>query len=486
MSTSRRFLRNTSVLIVANALQPVLSFYLVVTISRLLNVDGLGAYSTVFNYQAIFQICAGFGLKNLLTRNVAQQHDSLWRYLWHGSLIVLPFALLSMASLIGLTAALDYSPTVFAATVVVSLSLLAAALADVCEGVLAGIERLHIVGYSAVLENIIRVVVSLIVLFNGFGLLAVVWVFVASKFVKAVFYYWYIHHSVAPFPGATERRTFGDWRSTRQLIRDARVFALTMICVTVYWKIDVSLLSKLAGLEAVGIYSAAYRFLMIMLVVVDSFVNSLFPIISNYYHAGGATGGNFDFACKKGMQILLVMILPVVLTLALLAPQIIALIYGAKYAAATPVLQILIWAVAPYAVSQIFAYALVASNNQRYDFFVNAASMSTYIVLNWFLIQRFGYLGAAWAAVLSIMVYVALQVPFVFRRVLKFKLKQLWLGGFKLAAAAGGMAAFIRALPQMEIWLLVPLAGLVYLSTLLLLRVFSPADWQLARRGLKA
>jgi len=486
MSIARRFLRNTSVLIVANALQPLLSFYLVVTISRLLNVDGLGAYSTVFNYQAIFQICAGFGLKNLLTRNVAQQHDSLWRYLWRGSLIVLPFALLGMAGLIGLTAALDYNPLVLEATVAVSLSLVAAALADVCEGVLAGIERLHIVGYSAVLENIIRVVASLMVLFNGFGLLALAWVFVASKFVKAAFYYWYIHRAVAPFPGAKQRREFGDWRSIRRLLRDARIFALTMICVTIYWKIDVSLLSKLAGLEAVGIYSAAYRFLMIMLVVVDSFVNSLFPIISNYYHASGAAGGNFDFACKKAMQLLLVIVLPVVLTLALLAPQIIALIYGAKYAAAAPVLQILIWVVAPYAVSQIFAYALVASNNQRYDFFVNAASMITNMALNWFLIQRFGYLGAAWAAVLSILVYVALQAPFVFRQVLKFELKPLWLGGVKLLAAAGSMAAFIVALPQIKIWLLAPLAAVVYLSALLLLRVFSPADWQLARRGLKS
>ncbi|MCG3121279.1 MAG: hypothetical protein ALAOOOJD_04316 [bacterium] len=485
MSTLRRLFRNTSVLIIANALQPILSFYLIVTISRVLQVDGLGAYSTVFNYQAIFQIFAGFGLKNLLTRNVAQQHDSLWRYLWRGSLIVLPFALLSMFGLIALTAVLDYSPLVFWATVVVSLSLLAAALADVCEGVLAGIERLHIVGYSAVLENVLRVIVSLFFLFKGDGLLALVGVFVVSKFIKAAFYYWYIHRYVSPFPGKILRTETGIWRSLRQLIGQARVFALTMMCVTIYWKIDVSLLSKMAGLEAVGIYSAAYRFLMIMLVVVDSFVNSLFPIISNYYHTTGAAGGNFDFACKKGLQLLLVMILPVVLCLSLLAPQIIELIYGAKYAAAAPVLQILIWVVAPYAVSQIFAYALVASNNQRYDLFVNAVSMLTNVILNWFLIGRWGYLGAAWAAVMAILVYVALQVPFVFRQVLKFEPKSLWLGGVKLLAAAGSMAVFLASFPQLKIWFLLPLALLIYLSALLLVRVFSQADWLLASRLLK-
>jgi len=485
MSTLRRFFRNTSVLIAANALQPILSFYLVVTISRVLNVDGLGAYSTVFNYQAIFQIFAGFGLKNLLTRNVAQQQNTLGRYLRQGSLIVLPFSLLSMLGLIALTAMLDYSAPVFWATVVVSLSLIAAALTDVCEGVLAGIERLHIIGYSAVLENILRVVVSLFFLFNGYGLLALAGVFVVSKFVKAAFYYWYIHRYVAPISGRTPRPESGNWLAIWPLIRQARVFALTMMCVTVYWKIDVSILSKIAGMEAVGLYSAAYRFLMIMLVVVDSFVNSLFPIISNYYHAAGATGGNFDFACRKGLQLLLVLILPAALSLSLLAPQIIELIYGAKYAGAAPVLRILIWVVVPYAVSQIFAYALVASNNQRYDLFVNAASMLTNFALNWWLIERFGYLGAAWAAVLAILVYVALQVPFVFRQLLKFEPKRLWLGGAKLLAAAGSMAAFLASFPQLKIWLLLPLAFFIYLSALLLARVFSQKDWLLAARLLK-
>lgn len=485
MSTLRRLFRNTSVLIIANAIQPVLSFYLVVQISRILNVDGFGAYSTIFNYQAIFQIFAAFGLKNLLTRNVAQQPGEIWRSLWHGSLVVLPISILSLGALIALTAALDYGALVLWATIIVSLSLLAAGLIDVCEGVLAGIERLHIVGYSAVLENIFRVGLSLIALARGHGLLALVWIFVASRFIKAVFYFWYIHRHVAPF---SIRNVRYDWAFARQLLRQARVFALTMMCVTVYWKVDISILSKVRGLDDVGLYSAAYRFLMLALVVVDSFVNSLFPIISNYFHAassGGRAGGQFELACKKGLQLLLVLTLPLALTLSLLADQIILLIYGAKYAGAISVLRILIWVVVPYAASQIFAYALVASNNQRYDLLVNAVSMAASIVLNWFLIDRFGYMGAAVAAVISIQIYVALQLPFVFPKVLKFDGKKLWLGAIKVFAAAGLMAGFILTFSQVKIWFLLPLSGLIYIISLLVVRAFSRQDLMLAMRVLK-
>ncbi len=487
MSTLQRFFRNTSVLILANALQPVLSFYLIVTISRTLQVEGLGSYATVFNYQAIFQIISAFGLKNLLTRNVAQQPEELWRYLRHGSVIALPFSLLSMLVLIALTAVLQYGDAVWWATVIVSLSLLAAALCDVCEGVLAGIERLHIVGYSAVLENAWRVVFSLIALWQGFGLLALVWVFVVCRFARVAFYYWYLHRYVAK-PEHDERVRF-DPAFAARIVGQARVFALTMICVTIYWKVDVSILSKVRGMDEVGLYSAAYRFLMLALVVVDSFVNSLFPIISNYYRisnsAAGQTSNQFELACKKGLHVLLVLTLPVALMLSLLAPQVVSLIYGAKFADAVPILRILIWVVVPYAASQIFAYALVASNNQRYDLFVNAVSMLASIALNWVLIQQFGYLGAAWAALGAVFIYVALQAPFVFRRIIKFESRPLWLGGIKLAAAAICMAGVLVFFSKIQIWFLMPLAFFIYLLAVLAVRVFSKQDFLLASRFLR-
>lgn len=483
MSTLQRFFRNTSVLILANALQPVLSFYLIVTISRKLQVEGLGTYATVFNYQAIFQIISAFGLKNLLTRNVAQQPEEMWRYLRHGSVIALPFSLLSMLLLVALVATLQYGNVVLWATVIVSLSLLAAALCDVCEGVLAGIERLHIVGYTAVLENALRVLFSLIALWQGFGLLALVWVFVACRFARAGFYYWYLQrHTAKPVHAG---RFHFDPAFARRIVGQARVFALTMICVTIYWKVDISILSKMRGMDDVGLYSAAYRFLMLAMVVVDSFVNSLFPIISHYYHAANPAVNQFELACKKGLQVLLVLILPVAVMLSLLAPQLIALIYGDAFMEAVPVLRILIWVVVPYAASQIFAYALVASNNQRYDLFVNAVSMAASIVLNVLMIQRFGYLGAAWAALGAIFIYVALQAPFVFRHVIKFESKPLWRGGLKLLAAAACMATVLALFPGIQIWFLMPLAFFIYLLALLVVRLFSKQDWALATRLLK-
>jgi len=467
MSASRRLFKNTATLIIANGLQPVLSFYLVVTITRALGVDGLGAYSTVFNYQAIFQIFAGFGLKNLLTRDLAQKTGETGRYLLHGTLVALPFSLLSVAAMIALMALLGYDAEIFQASVILSFSLLAAGVIDVCEGVVSGAERLDFIGYTALIENFLRVAISLACLWQGFGLLALVWIFTALRFARVLLYLIFIFRHFSPL------RFTLDWTFAKNLARNARVFAATMACVTIYWKVDVSLLSKFGSMEDVGIYTAAYRFFMLSMVLVDSFVNSLFPMISNFFQESGEA---FERACKKSLQILLVVTVPVALAFSLFAEPIILLVYKAKLAAAIPVLRWLIWALVPYAISQVFAYALVASNNQRYDFFVNAGSMVANIILNWFLIQRFGYLGAVYAALIAICIYVFLQLPYVLTLVLHFNWKTALIGAGKVAGAAAAMAAFAILFKSINFFGLLPLAFLVYLTMLFALRVFSRDD----------
>ncbi len=475
MSASRRLFKNTATLIIANGLQPLLSFYLVITIARLLGVDGLGAYSTIFNYQAIFQILAGFGLKNLLIRDLAQKPGETGRYLLHGALVTLPFSLLSMAAMIALMMVLGYEESLFEASVILSLSLVAAALIDICEGVVAGAERLDFIGYTAIVENFLRVVISLICLWQGLGLLALVWTFTALRFTRVMLYLIFIFRQFAPLKFKL------DLAFAKNLALNARVFAATMACVTIYWKVDVSLLSKFGSMEDVGMYTAAYRFFMLSMVLVDSFVNSLFPMISNFFQASGEA---FERACKKSLQVLLVVTVPITLAFSLFAEPIILLVYGAKLAAAVPVLRWLIWALIPYAVSQIFAYALVASNNQRYDFFVNAASMAANIVLNWFLIQRYGYMGAVGAALIAICTYVVLQLPFVLTRVLHFNWKTLAAGVLKVAGAAAAMAAFISLFKSITFWGAFPLSFLIYLTALLALRVFSRSDLAILYRVL--
>lgn len=476
MSTVKRLFKNTSILVLANGLQPVISFYLVIAISREMGVEGLGAYSTIFNYAAIFQIIAGFGLRSLLTREIAQNSETTQRYLAAASMIAVLFAIAGAVFMSLLVSTLSDDPLVIQGTIFVSFSLIAAALADVYEGVISGFERLSQIGYASLAENLARVGVSVWLLFIGFGIIALVWVYVATRFLKTAYYFFYINRNFA--------RPFGkvDRQFVYALIRQARTFALIVVCVTIYWKADVVMLETMRSSEEAGYYSAAYRFLMITLVLVDSFVNSLFPVISNFFKSSGT---NFEVACRKSLRLLAMVTLPIAVAMSLQAEKIILLFYGADYLPSAKVLKILIWTLVPYGISQIFAYALLASNNQKIDLAVNALSMLSNILLNFVLIPRFGFMGATIAALISIHIYVALQIPFVLQKLIRFEYNVLFGGFARLLLAACFMALFIFLAGKMTVLAVLPLSFLIYAGGVLALRVLPENDRKMVFRLLK-
>lgn len=460
----------------AYGLQPIISFYLIIAISQIMGVEGLGTYRTIFNYVAVFQISAAFGLRSLLTREIAQNKVATHKNLVSSSVIALVFSTISGLAMAILVSLLSDNPNVLEGTIYASLSLIALGLADVYEGVLGGFEKLSFVGYAWLVENVVRVAFSLWLLYTGFGIIALVWVFVITRILKTLCYAYFVKMRFADPFGKV------DWAYTKVLARQAKTFAMITICVTIYWKADVIMIESMRSEEEVGFYSAAYSFLMISLVFVDSFVNSIYPVLANFFKAAQS---QFETACRKALKLLGMATVPISVGFSVEAEKIIALIYGSDFFPSILVLQLLIWTLVPYAISQIFAYALVASNKQKIDLLVNAGSMAANITLNLFLIPKYGFLGATYATLISIHIYVGMQLPFVFPKIIKIPVKTMLNGFVRVAVAAGAMTLTLVFLPEFHVIPRLLIAGLVYLMTLLLCGVFSASDRALVAKVLK-
>jgi O-antigen/teichoic acid export membrane protein len=332
------------------------------------------------------------------------------------------------------------------------------------------------IGYASILENVVRVGLSLALIYNGFGVMALIWVYVVTRYLKPVYYFYYINKNFAKPLGRPQ------WPVIKDLAVQAHTFALITVCVIVYWNADGIMLEAIRSKEEVGYYAAAYRFLLLSLVLVDSFVNSLFPVISNFFKSSGT---NFEVACRKSLRMLGLVTLPVAVAFSLLAEKIILLFYGAHYLPAVKVLRLVIWALVPYGVSQIFAYALVASNNQKIDLGVNALSMVVNLVLNFLLIPRFGFMGAAIATLISISIYVALQIPFVFPKLIKLDYKAIVSGVMRIALAAFVMGIFLFLTRNINLLAVLPLSFLVYAVSAYAFGVISASDQKIVLRLVK-
>lgn len=469
-STLKRFVKNTVILVFAKALQPLITFYLIITISREIGLAGFGAYSTIFKYVPIFGIIAGFGLRNLLTREISQNRHDAQKYVAAGSILALLFAVFSAILMCVSVIFISDNALVLKGVWIASVSLLAIGLADVYEGAISGFEQIKQVGYALLAENLFRVGLSLLLIYFGFGIIAVVIVFVVGRFLRVTYFYLYLKRNFTnPLAGV-------DWKILRRLLRQAQTFALIMLCVTIYWNLDGIMLESMRSAEEVGFYSVAYRFLALSMILVHSYVSSLFPVIANFFKSAKE---HFQTASRKSIRILILATVPIAVLLSFLAEPIIVFLFSETYGASADVLKILIWGLIPYSMTQIFAYALVASDKQKIDLGINVLSMATNAILNFILIPVHGFMGASVATLISIHVYVFLQIPFVIPKVIHVHFDEIVSYGLRILLATGAMALSLFFLEGQSLLLEIPIALVVYLTGLFSLRLINQSDRQL-------
>ncbi len=468
METAKRLTINAIFIMVAKGLQPIISFAMVLAIGRKLGVTAFGIFSTAISLVLIFQIIASFGLRNLITREVAKHRDQVALYIINSLYIAIPLSLIAAALMVIIVNfVLQLDAEAARMTSLLALSLMATAVLECFEGVLAGVEKIKIISYIYLAENIIKVGVCVGLILMGYQLLAVIVVHIVTRYLAVLLYL----PSMMKLGHRTKLKP--DVAFIKQLMKTAYIFALIMVLVTMYWNIDVVFLNNIAGNDAAGIYSGAKRFVLFLITLIQSFFTAFFPVISGLYES---RADQFQYACKKTLQYLMVVTVPIAMIMTLMANKIFYFTFGPGFEQSASVLKILIWIIIPYSMSQVFAYALLASNNQKIDLRVNGIGLVCNIILTLVLSQQFGYIGTSIAALVAIFIYVGLQIPFVFKRLIKFDYMKMGAIAGKLVVSAGVMVLVIRLLDRLFFVSLAALAALIYVALLFLFKTFAPED----------
>lgn len=164
---------------------------------------------------------------------------------------------------------------------------------------------------------------------------------------------------------------------------------------------DRIMISHMAGTDKAGIYSVAYSLSLILTFVLNAINNSYVPWLYGKMREGTERENR---SISNGIAMLMTTLLLGVIAL---APEIIAIMAGEKYAEA-------VWVVPPVTMSLLLLfYSQLFINVQ---FFYEEKTMLVWgsvgaallnVVLNWLLIPRFGYIAAGYTTLVS---YIAFAV----------------------------------------------------------------------------
>jgi len=495
-----RVAKNSAVQMATALMTRGLDFAFAMLRLRILSPAGEGAYAFAITFYTTFEIVTRFGLGTLLTRDVAKDCGQARRYLanvlglrtllWLASLPVMALVVLAYQSRGQLAAGTVEAIALFVA------ALLFANIADAISAVFFAYEQMEHPASIAAATAVAKVALGALVLLPPleWGFIGLAGVSLIMNIVQVVWLALVLRKTVlpvAPLPseaGVVDRTLnrlrrgwTWDWPLQRYMLAESGPLMINHLLASVFWRINLYILQWFSGAAAVGIFSAATKYLDGLNVIPSYFTLALFPMLSRY-----AQGKEDALArgYRLAAQMLFILALPIAVACTFLATPLIRILGGAAYLPNSALaLQIMIWSIPIGWVNSVTQYVLISVNQQR--FLTRAFLIGVLFtgIANLLLVPRFGYIASA---ALLTPAELSLFIPFawaVHRHVAA--IPWLRLAGSPLLAAAAniGVTWGLERLGLPTLPALVP-GFLAYLGALLALGVFRGEDFAVLRARL--
>lgn len=263
-------------------------------------------------------------------------------------------------------------------------------------------ERVGILSAYGVASTALSTAAGIALLLAGFGLAALIISGTVTSLVVTVVWTVAFRAKIFRF---TIRARLAAWRRLLMLIVP---FAPIHLCNQLNRVLNVILLGRLSGPipmgQSVGYYGPAQSVTNTAVMLVMSLRRVLIPPVTARLSQGYTVTRELDLALKLVMA---VFALPLLLGTSFMAPELISLLFGERYAPSAMALVMLGWAGA----LQIAAIApetfLFSHPNHRMQDYIVGAFMSVLVnaVLCILLIKEYGFVGAAAGAVAGRLVY---------------------------------------------------------------------------------
>ncbi|MGB9978577.1 flippase [Methanobacterium sp.] len=471
MSTARTIAKNTAVLFAATIISYILVFFVNIYIAQYLGAEGFGILSLAIALTGIFTIFTDLGLNVLITREVARDKTSTNKYLFNTSIIKIFLAFLTFGLIFATVNIIGYTEEISYVIYIMTLSVIFTAFTNVFNSIFQAYEKMEYMSIGNILNSAVLFTGVIIGTTYKLDIFFFVTIYlVASLFVLAyslIAYLW-------KFPKPKIHVDLSFWKLT---LKEALPFGVTNIFGSIYYWIDSVMLSKMVGNEVVGWYNAAYRLMFVFLAIYTVYLSAIFPAMSKFYKTSEEY---LKFSYERSYKYLLIISTPIAVGITLLADKIILLIYGTGYIPSIFALQILIWTIPLLFINGLSGYVLGAINRQMVLTKITFIGAVLNIILNLLLIPKFSFIGSSFATVVTELSLSPLLFYVLFKSNYADK-KSLTKDLPNIMASNVVMAILIVILRDINLFLLILIAAIVYFAAVYLFKALDEIDISLIK-----
>jgi len=463
VSSAKKIAKNTTALVIGDVISKILSFVLIIYIAKYLGAAGLGKYSFAFAFVGLFGIISGLGIDTLIVRELARDKNKAATFIFNLSVMRLFLSFLMFTLIYVAINTMNYPDSTKMVVYIIGLSIIFNTLAGTFRSVFRASEQMEIDTVITIFERSIVCIGGPLILYLGYGLLALVYIVLLGSFLTLILS---MNLAISRIP-VKEYKI--DWNFWKYALKQAVPLTFIVLFTTIYFQIDSVMLSAMKGDEAVGWYSAASRMTTSLTFIPAAFIGATFPIMSRLYTF---SRDSLRFAYEKSFKYLFFIALPIAVGTTLMADHFIYFFYGDGFTNSIVALQILIWTEALVFLNILCGSMLYSINRQNASVFITGSGAFLNVVLNLILIPSYSYAGAAVATVATELLVLGQHVYLINRYEEIFPR----FGGMGKAVVSSAIMGTFLLFFKLSWFIAIPLATLIYFSSLYLVRGFDDSD----------
>jgi O-antigen/teichoic acid export membrane protein len=486
MSNVKKIIKNTGIVFFGNNAFKILSMILVFMIARSLGEIEYGKFSFVLSFTGLFFILMDLGTRILIVREIAENKSKAPKIVSNAIILKVIVSFGVYLIIIASAFFLKYDLNLIYGIALAALGIVFDSLSTTIESIFQAYENLAIPSLLKVIRVVVRFLITLPLLFlsKSFFLVLIAFVFVQflNFVVSLIFCY---RSSVKPVFDF-------DFKFMIGLVKRSFPFLLSGIFVTVYFRIDITLMSKLAPEMLAGVYSnvsrdavigwysAAYNILDGLISLPIAVSTAILPVAIIYFTQSKE---KLLQLYKLSLKYLIYLAIPMAVGVTMLSDKIVVLIYRSNYLNASLALQILVWTMIPLSINYVLGVMMTAIHQEKASVYVLFGNCILNILLNLILIPRWSLYGAAVATVVSEIFYFAGYYYIISKNFEKVNIFAMMI---KPAISGTIMGISLYYLSAFNLFVLILLGVLIYFCVMLLLKAFDKREILMIKDSLKA
>lgn len=409
MSEVKNLFKNSSWMMTSQIITGLFGFIWTILTARYLGSNDFGIMSFAMSFAGIVVILMDLGVSTYATRDMSRNNKLINEYF--GKLIPLKILLIIIVMIISLLTLIiiDKNSLTIIVTLIFVFEFGLMSMSSFLQGGFQSVGKIEYQAKGLIINSFIILTFIFITIYFNLGL-----IFLASAYcfayVVMLIYLIIKFRAQITIPKYEISPNF-----CKKTVKLALPFALTTLFITIYFSIDMIMLSMISGDTATGVYNAAYKIITVLTTFYTVYQVVVFPLMSKLF---AGSKDLLKLSYNKSVKYLLLIILPITLGIVLYSTPLANLIYGSEYLMSGPVMQILIWTVIFLFINGATSTLLNASNKEVSVTKIYCIAALFNVCLNLILIPSYSYHGAALATVLSeiliciLMVHVVRSTPY--------------------------------------------------------------------------